>query len=357
MPELALSVRGLAKTYGSVTALSTVDLEVHKGERFCVLGPSGSGKTTLLRLVAGFEPADRGSVSLAGRPVDGLPPERRNLGVVFQEYALFPHRSVADNIGFGLKVRRTAPAALRARVAEMLALVRLDGLADRRPDQLSGGQRQRVAIARALATGPDVLLLDEPMANLDRRLRETLNEELTRIQRELGVTVVLVTHDQEEALGLADRIAVMDEGRVAQVGTPVEIYRQPRTAFVARFVGDINLCPVRWTAAGTPVLVGLEQPIRPAGPEQPVCPAWATAGLNGSTVACIRPEALALRPGGPGVISSRLFGGDATTYRVELPSGPTLLVRESGADGTPRHEVGARVAVALRDVSCTLLPA
>lgn len=348
MPELALSVRDLRKTYGRVTALSTVDLDIKRGERFCVLGPSGSGKTTLLRLVAGFEAADRGTVSLAGRVVDRLPPERRNLGVVFQEYALFPHCSVAKNVGFGLRIRRVAAAARDERVAEMLALVRLDGLGDRRVDQLSGGQRQRVAIARALATGPDVLLLDEPMANLDRRLRETLNEELTRIQRELGVTVVLVTHDQEEALALADRIAVMDDGRIAQVGTPVEVYRRPQTSFVARFVGDINLCPVRWNAQGVPVLLGLDQPVRPAG---------STAGLNGSTVACVRPEALALSAGGPGVISSRLFGGDATTYRVELPDGPPLLVRESDADGTPRYDVGARVAVALRDVSCALLPA
>lgn len=236
-----VDLQGVTKRFGTFTAVNHVSLRVQPGEFLTLLGPSGCGKTTLLRLIAGFELPDEGEIALEGRRVTELPPYRRNVNQVFQSYALFPHLSVRDNIAFGLRMQKLARQDVDRRVAEVVALVALTGFEDRRPDQLSGGQRQRVALARALAPRPAVLLLDEPLSALDAKLRQSMQFELKRLQRQLGLTFIFVTHDQEEALAMSDRIAVMKEGRVEQVGTADEIYHRPTTAFVAEFVGETNL--------------------------------------------------------------------------------------------------------------------
>ncbi|MGC4955451.1 ABC transporter ATP-binding protein [Actinomadura citrea] len=240
MPASAVRIRDLRKTFGPVEAVAGVDLDIGDGEFFSMLGPSGSGKTTVLRLIAGFERPTSGTIELGGRDVTGLAPFDRDVNTVFQDYALFPHLDVLRNVEYGLKVRRVPKAKRRERALEALRSVRLDGMQARRPGELSGGQRQRVALARALVNEPKVLLLDEPLGALDLKLREEMQVELKSIQRRAGITFVFVTHDQEEALTLSDRIAVLDGGRVQQVGTPAEVYERPATEFVAGFVGTTN---------------------------------------------------------------------------------------------------------------------
>jgi putative spermidine/putrescine transport system ATP-binding protein len=235
---------GVRKAYGDVVAVDGVDLEIASGEFFTLLGPSGSGKTTTLRLIAGFERPDEGRIELAGRDVTGQPPYVRDVNTVFQDYALFPHMTVADNVGYGLRVQGVARRDRKLRVDEILKVVQLPGLGDRKPIQLSGGQRQRVALARALVNHPQVLLLDEPLGALDLKLRQEMQIELKRIQRavrEVGITFVYVTHDQEEALTMSDRLAVFNEGKIEQVGTPAAVYERPENAFVAGFVGASNV--------------------------------------------------------------------------------------------------------------------
>jgi putative spermidine/putrescine transport system ATP-binding protein len=235
---------GVRKTYGDVVAVDGVDLEIASGEFFTLLGPSGSGKTTTLRLIAGFERPDEGRIELAGRDVTGVPPYVRDVNTVFQDYALFPHMTVAENVGYGLRVKGVPRAERRKRVDEILGVVRLPGLGDRKPVQLSGGQRQRVALARALVNHPQVLLLDEPLGALDLKLRQEMQIELKRIQRavsEVGITFVYVTHDQEEALTMSDRLAVFNDGGIEQIGTPADVYERPVNAFVAGFVGASNV--------------------------------------------------------------------------------------------------------------------
>ena len=231
----------LRKSYGSVIAADGVDLEVAEGEFFTMLGPSGSGKTTLLRVIAGFERPDSGVVELGGADVTRQPPYIRDVNTVFQDYALFPHMTVIENVEYGLKIRKVPKAERRRRAEEMLGMVRLTGLEERKPVQLSGGQRQRVALARAIVNQPGVLLLDEPLGALDLKLRQEMQTELKRIQREVGITFIYVTHDQEEALTMSDRLAVINGGHVEQVGTPVDVYEQPATEFVAGFIGVSNL--------------------------------------------------------------------------------------------------------------------
>ena len=238
---LALRLQGIRKSYGHVVAADGIDLEVREGEFFTLLGPSGSGKTTLLRLIAGFERPDSGRIELGGRDVTTLPPNARETNTVFQDYALFPHMSVADNIGYGLKVKGVPRGRRRERVGRALKMVRLEGLEHRRPNQLSGGQRQRVALARAVINEPEVLLLDEPLGALDLKLRQEMQIELKNIQKEVGITFVYVTHDQEEALTMSDRMAVMAGGRLQQIGPPVEVYERPANEFVAGFIGISNV--------------------------------------------------------------------------------------------------------------------
>src|SRR5207247_4395318 len=231
----------VSKRFGAISAVGRLSLDIFAGEFFALLGPSGCGKTTLLRLLAGFETPDEGRILLEGADLAGMPPYRRPTNMMFQSYALFPHLSVERNIAFGLEQERMPKLQIAARVEEMLALVKLEGFARRKPDRLSGGERQRVALARALAKRPKVLLLDEPMAALDKKLRAETQFELIELQAKLGTTFVIVTHDQEEAMNLADRMAVMERGRIVQVGTPAEIYEQPNSRYVADFVGDVSL--------------------------------------------------------------------------------------------------------------------
>ncbi len=239
--EVAIALRGLRKTFGPVTAVDGVDLEIAHGEFFSMLGPSGSGKTTVLRMIAGFENPTEGLITLGGADVTGEPPFARDVNTVFQDYALFPHMSVLENVEYGLRVKKVGRADRRTRAAEALATVRLEGYGDRRPHELSGGQRQRVALARALVNRPKVLLLDEPLGALDLKLRREMQIELKELQRDVGITFVFVTHDQEEALTMSDRIAVFNNGRIEQVATPIELYERPATSFVAGFVGTSNL--------------------------------------------------------------------------------------------------------------------
>ena len=240
MSEPALRISGIGKRYGATVAVDGLDLAVAQGEFVTLLGPSGCGKTTTLGLVAGFVAPTHGEIFLNGRPVAGLPPYKRDIGVVFQDYALFPHLTAGENIAFGLRMRKIPQAEIAHQLRDALELVQLAGLADRRPLELSGGQRQRVALARALVIRPALLLLDEPLSNLDLKLREEMRIEIAALQRRLGITTVFVTHDQGEALVMSDRIAVMNAGRIEQVGTPADIYERPATRFVAEFIGRMN---------------------------------------------------------------------------------------------------------------------
>jgi putative spermidine/putrescine transport system ATP-binding protein len=237
----AVRLIAVRKSYGRVVAANGIDLEIAEGEFFTMLGPSGSGKTTLLRVIAGFERPDSGTVELAGADVTRQPPYARNVNTVFQDYALFPHMTVIENVEYGLKIHKVPRAQRRHKADQMLDLVRLSGLGDRKPVQLSGGQRQRVALARAIVNEPEVLLLDEPLGALDLKLRQEMQSELKRIQQEVGITFVYVTHDQDEALTMSDRLAVMNAGQIEQVGTPIEVYERPATEFVAGFIGVSNL--------------------------------------------------------------------------------------------------------------------
>ncbi len=268
--KTVVALESVAKAYGAVRALDGIDLAVHEGELLSLLGPSGCGKTSTLNVVAGFVEPDRGRVLLDGVDVTGRPAWRRGLGVVFQSYALFPHMTVAENVAFGLRERGVPRREVEARVAEALALVRLPGAGARRPSQLSGGMQQRVALARALVIRPRVLLLDEPLAALDRKLREEMRAELREIQRAVGITTIFVTHDQHEALGLSDRVAVMNAGRIEQLGAPREVYERPATRFVADFIGASSLLEGRVTAGqrvalpgGPELAVRLGRPLEP----------------------------------------------------------------------------------------------
>ncbi len=295
MSEAVLELVGVVKRFGGVTAVAGATGAVRRAELLTFLGPSGCGKTTLLRLVGGFLEADGGSILLEGRSLCGVPPHRRDTAMVFQNYALFPHLSVAENVAYGLRARRLPRGEIAARVEELLKTVQLEGFGVRRPHQLSGGQQQRVALARALSIRPKVLLLDEPLSNLDAGLRVAMRQEIRRIQKALHLTVILVTHDQEEAISMSDRIAIMRHGRFEQVGTPLEVYEAPATEFVANFVGRVNLIPGRLSPgaeAGQVVycawfgFLTLRAPTAPeVGPPIP-----------GDARAVVRPERLLLLP-------------------------------------------------------------
>ena len=333
---VALQCREVGKTYGGTAVVHDLDLEVMRGEICALLGPSGCGKTTTLRLIAGFEELDSGSITIGGEVVASavrgqerrLPPERRRVGMVFQDYALFPHLSVRNNVAFGLG-RAQASAA-----DDALALVGLESFVDRMPGQLSGGQQQRVALARALAPGPELLLLDEPFSNLDASMRGRVRAEVRAILRAAGATAILVTHDQEEAFTLADRVAVMLEGRIAQAGTPESVYQQPRDRAVAAFLGDVQY--LEGTALGGHVecVVGRAPLYSPA---------------NGPVSVVVRPEALALLPadqeGALGTVTERQFLGQSVLLSVSLDAGPVLAVRTDPFNAPGLSE---RVSVHLR---------
>ncbi|HEY9539958.1 MAG TPA: ABC transporter ATP-binding protein, partial [Kiloniellaceae bacterium] len=290
MEAPAIEVRGLSKTFGAgeeaVHALDNVSLTIRENEFFTLLGPSGCGKTTLLRLIGGFEQPSGGEIFLQGSPLGGLPPFKRPINTVFQSYALFPHLTVGQNIGFGLEMLGRPREQRAQRVEQMLALVKLAGYANRRPAQLSGGQQQRVALARALASEPRVLLLDEPLSALDLKLRKEMQIELKRLQTETGITFVFVTHDQEEALTMSDRIAVMDQGHILQIGAPTEIYEHPQRRFVADFIGETNFLQGRIEIAGSAAMARLA-----CGSTLPLDGQASVAAGNGEAVSlAVRPE-------------------------------------------------------------------
>ncbi len=324
-----LELTGVQKLFGDVAAVIDFNLAVEKGEFVSFLGPSGCGKTTTLRMIAGFEKPTSGLITIDGRDITYQPPNQRNVGMVFQSYALFPNMSVGDNIGFGLKVRKRPKAEIAKRVEELLALIHLEGRGDRYPWQLSGGQQQRIALARALAIEPQVLLLDEPLSALDAKIRLVLRKEIRAIQRQLGITTVYVTHDQEEALSLSDRVVVMSEGRIEQVGTPSEIYNFPTTAFVASFVGTLNLVNAGVVDASSGRLSIDGQEVR-------TTKGTAAAANGGQVTLAVRPEGIALGEGAPG--SNRLRGTvDDINF---LGSIVRLRLRVGdGADGSPPNEV------------------
>ena len=287
-----VEVRKLGVTYGKVEAVRDVSFAITPGEFITLLGPSGCGKTTVLKMIAGLIPDHRGMIAFGGERIDHLPPNRRNIGLVFQNYSLFPHMTVSENIGYGLRMRRWPADSQAARIREMLALVRLEGLGARKPDQLSGGQQQRVALARALAFQPDLLLLDEPLSNLDAGLREGVRTDLRGIQRRTGQTTILVTHDQEEAMVMSDRIVLMNAGRIEQIDTPEQLYSMPATEFAARFTGAGNILYgvyLRDGEADRICIDGLEAPMS-------VSTRASTVGPPGSpAAACIRPEQIVVR--------------------------------------------------------------
>ena len=308
----AVRLDGLRRTYGGVVAVESVDLEVADGEFFTLLGPSGSGKTTTLRMIAGFERPDAGTVWLGGEDITHQPPYARDVNTVFQDYALFPHMTVAENVGYGLRVKGTKRSERTSQVNDVLKTVRLDGYGDRKPVQLSGGQRQRVALARAIVNRPTVLLLDEPLGALDLKLRHEMQRFLKGLQRDLGMTFIYVTHDQEEALTMSDHVAVFNEGRIEQIGSPEDVYERPATEFVADFVGTSNI---------------LER--------------------DGARI-CVRPERISFADSGvAATIDDVVFVGAFTRYSVTTEHGEGLVVVRQ-ADGTPL-ELGARVHLAWRD--------
>jgi ABC-type Fe3+/spermidine/putrescine transport system ATPase subunit len=343
-----VELAGLRKTHGDAVAVDGIDLTVRSGEFFSLLGPSGCGKTSTLRMIAGLDAPTDGRILLDGVDLSGTPAHRRPINTVFQSYALFPHMSVADNVGYGLRWGRGLDRARRrARVDEALQLVRLTRLADRRPDQLSGGEQQRVALARALVCEPAVLLLDEPFGALDAKLRKVLRTELIQVQRAVGTTFIFVTHDQEEALELSDRIAVMDGGRVVQCGTPRELYEAPRTRFVADFLGVANLLPVTCEAQPEPgrAAVRLGDLALTATCSGPVTP--------GPGVAVIRPERVRVGPAGPGanvvpaIVDTRTYVGATTLVTARLKDGSevkALVVNDSARDDL---EPGSAVSLTL----------
>ena len=348
--NFAVRLDGVSKRFGEVSALDNVTLAIRRGELLALLGPSGCGKTTLLNLIAGFLMPDSGEIAIAGERVTFTPTFRREIGFMFQNYVLFPHMSVAANVGYGLRMRRIAKPEIARRVADALALVKLSGLEARKPRQLSGGQQQRVALARALVIRPKVLLLDEPLSALDRNLRAAMQIEIKDIQRELGVTTVFVTHDQSEALSLSDRVAVMAHGRIRQLGTAQEVYREPNDRFVASFVGDVNVLRarlVRIEKTAAEVLVGEQRVMLSSRTLESAQPGMAVDLF-------VRPEDLRVAEAGApaaahGKVAAQIYQGGHVDLYIDAPeiAAARVLMRLVGPEGMTRWPPGARIGISL----------
>jgi ABC-type Fe3+/spermidine/putrescine transport system ATPase subunit len=316
----AVDLDAVTKTYAGVTALDSVALSIRSGEFFTLLGPSGCGKTTLLRTIAGFNRQDSGSIRVAGAAIDQMPAHRRNIGLVFQDYAIFPHLTVAQNVAFGLEARRRPKAEITERVAKALEVVQLAGMADRLPHQMSGGQQQRVGLARAMVINPQILLMDEPLSNLDAKLRIELRDDIRDLQRSLGITTIYVTHDQEEALVVSDRICVMQGGKVHQVGTPYEIYVHPATLFVASFVGAMNLLGDLPLEPGGELGLGSRPKLRGLGDRARVTAAVRPEDVMLTDASTVDDAALVL----DGIVEKVSFVGREALYRVRTADGLAL---------------------------------
>ena len=360
----AVSIRGLRRSFGDIHALQGIDLDVGSGEFVSILGPSGCGKTTLLRIIGGFEYADAGDVIVGGRRMNDVPAHRRPVNTVFQRYALFPHKTVGENVGFALKVARRGKAETASRVAEMLTLVRLEGYERRTPASLSGGQAQRVALARALINHPKVLLLDEPLAALDLKLRQAMHFELRRIQNLVGSTFVYVTHDQEEALTMSDRIVLMNSGRIEQSGAPVEVYRQPATRFVSGFIGEVNLLAgevvVVNDRADDGVVVGVQVGHSKLSVAHP-----AAVGVGSAVWISLRPEQMTLAephataPASTNRVSATLqssvFMGSFVRHLLTFPDGQSVVVQTSAQSRFLSLAPGTELSVEWPESSGVLL--
>ena len=353
-----LTLAALTKRYPGTTAVDAIDLEVARGEFLTLLGPSGSGKTTTLMMVAGFTPPSAGEISIDDRPITGMAPEHRNIGVVFQNYALFPHMTVSDNVAFPLRMRREPKASIRERVARALDMVHLAGLGDRLPRQLSGGQQQRVALARALVFDPGLLLMDEPLGALDRNLREQMKIEIKRIHNDVGVTVLYVTHDQEEALTMSDRVALMNRGRIAQLGSAEDLYERPASRFVAEFIGESNLLEGRVESSGAGAVFALA-----GGVSVPVSGQPARAEARAASTLMIRPEKIGLEPaagaavdGLAGTVEDVVYVGEFTRYRVRVAPGVAVAVKAHNTHATFRAKPGELVKLRWAVTDAYLVP-
>ena len=348
-----LVLRSVSKRYGNVQALHPTDLEIERGEFFSLIGPSGSGKTTLLGTVAGFTPPSQGEIEVDGRDMARLPPYRREVGMVFQNYALFPHLTVFENVAFPLRLRKMSDADVRRQVQAMLETVQLPDMGDRMPSQLSGGQQQRIALARAAVYGPRILLMDEPLGALDKNLREDMQLEIKAFHARIGATVLYVTHDQDEAAAMSDRIAIMRDGRIVQHGTPRDLYEHPRNSFVACFLGSANLFDVVKAKGGSGDLVEVETPV---GPMRAVKPSTGVA--EAGMVLCVRPESILIEKAGAewqapgngensieGVVSDAVYTAGTFRYQVEAGDGLQLSVRLSSVRQLEMLRTGDRVVL------------
>jgi len=325
-------IKDAVKRYGDFTALNGVSLNIKEGEFFTLLGPSGCGKTTLLRMIAGFNSIEAGDFYFGDKRINDVPAHKRDIGMVFQNYAIFPHLTVKENVAYGLKARKVGKKEMEERVAEALKLVQIEHLADRKPNELSGGQQQRVALARAFVIEPSVLLMDEPLSNLDAKLRVQMRTVIKKLQRRLGITTIYVTHDQEEALAISDRIAVMKDGNIMQIGTPNEIYAKPQNPFVAGFIGVSNFldCDVQGGKVTIQGEMTIEVPVKKE--------------FTGKGKLSARPEQLFFSETGmPGKVLFSTFLGDFIEYEVELDNGQSLIVNEYTKDTAAVHEDGKRV--------------
>ena len=341
----SLSIDRISKRFGETRAVHEVSLQVSRGEFVTLLGPSGCGKTTLLNLIAGFLEADGGEILIDGRPITRLAPYERDIGVVFQNYALFPHMTVAENVAFGLKMRKVPAGEIAGRVKEALETVRLPHYGERKPKQLSGGQQQRVALARALVIRPQLILLDEPFSAIDKNLRAEMQVELKRIQRQVGITTIFVTHDQSEALSLSDRIAVMAHGEVQQLSVPADLYRKPANSFVASFIGEVNRLACSAAAEGDAVVLR-------SGDVTLRLPPSRAGARSGEATLYVRPEALSIRDAGSAeanlgsaVVEAHVYQGTHVDLLVKAANGWLLRVRHPGYEALERWPAGATVGV------------